>query len=679
MAVYTHVSASPSNTPLQDLGWSTVLNADSTTIDILLSDGTVLRIIGTGFTYDPGTGQPVGGTVTSVWHSSSDLSTVYEQFIDVSASLPALVSGTIADFFNQLMSGNDALNGFSGNDILLGGPEGDALYGGDGFDLADYVTATSGVVASLADPSVNTGHAAGDTYNSIEGIWGSAFDDTLIGDGNRNELYGWDGNDLLDGGPGSPDDVVNPFAGDTMFGGTGNDTYIVDALYDAAIEFVGEGIDTVLTTISYSLPLFSEVENITFIGVGDFTSFGNALDNVMIGGAGNDLLFGDNGGDPLLEGGDDTFVGGGGNDVLWGDTGSDTAVYSGNSTDYWFAGTTEHFMVTDGVGGDGTDVLHWVDFLQFADGTFAVSDFLDPPTPGGSAPNDFDGNGMSDILWYNSASGQVAIWHMNGAQIDSSQGVGAVGGAWQIASVAEFNKDYGDDILWYNSESGQVTLWQMNGSQVISSQGIGVVSGAWQIAGVGEFTPDTKSDILWYNPDNGQVTLWEMNGAQIVSSKGVATVGGAWQIAGTADFDGDFMTDDILWYNPSNGQVTIWQMQGTQITASLGVGVVGGAWQIAGTGDFNGDGKSDILWHNTSNGQVTIWQMNGVLLTSSQGVGVVGGAWQIAGTDDYNGDGNSDILWHNSSNGQVTLWQMNGAQIVSSQGIGVVSGGWVIA
>ena len=54
---------------------------------------------------------------------------------------------------------------------------------GDGFDIASYETATSGVVASLTNSSINTGDAAGDTYILIEGLAGSAFDDTLIGTG----------------------------------------------------------------------------------------------------------------------------------------------------------------------------------------------------------------------------------------------------------------------------------------------------------------------------------------------------------------------------------------------------------------------------------------------------------------------------------------------------------------
>jgi Ca2+-binding RTX toxin-like protein len=109
--------------------------------------------------------------------------------------------------------GNDFLFGDDGNDTLNGGPGADALDGGAGQDLASYADATAAITASLADPTVNTGEAAGDTYANIEGLIGSAFDDVLIGDTGDNDLQGGDGNDTLEGGLGA----------DTLDGGAGQD------------------------------------------------------------------------------------------------------------------------------------------------------------------------------------------------------------------------------------------------------------------------------------------------------------------------------------------------------------------------------------------------------------------------------------------------------------------------
>src|SRR5262249_30078538 len=62
---------------------------------------------------------------------------------------------------------------------------------------------SAGVTASLANQAVNTGDAQGDSYFSLEGLAGSNFDDTLIGDGGGNNLRGQSGADVLDGGAGS--------------------------------------------------------------------------------------------------------------------------------------------------------------------------------------------------------------------------------------------------------------------------------------------------------------------------------------------------------------------------------------------------------------------------------------------------------------------------------------------
>jgi len=125
-------------------------------------------------------------------------------------------------------AGVDTLEGRDGDDILDGGAGADVLNGGDGFDLAQYATATAGVVSDLGKPSLNTGDAAGDKYVGIEGLVGSSYNDTLRGDASANYLMGGQGNDILSGGEG--DDTLRGGSGsDTLTGGAGADRFLIGA------------------------------------------------------------------------------------------------------------------------------------------------------------------------------------------------------------------------------------------------------------------------------------------------------------------------------------------------------------------------------------------------------------------------------------------------------------------
>src|SRR5262245_20876919 len=150
------------------------------------------------------------------------------------------VENLLGSVLNDSLVGNDRDNvimGGLGDDVLIGGAGADVLNGnlffnaditnwyegtsigaGDSFDIASYETAMSGVVVSLTNPANNTGDAAGNTFILIEGLAGSAFDDTLVGNQNHNTLVGGAGNDTL----------IGIGEGDDYNGGAGNDTVVLD-------------------------------------------------------------------------------------------------------------------------------------------------------------------------------------------------------------------------------------------------------------------------------------------------------------------------------------------------------------------------------------------------------------------------------------------------------------------
>jgi Ca2+-binding RTX toxin-like protein len=119
-------------------------------------------------------------------------------------------------------SGNDVLNGGDGDDSLTGAAGADTLNGGAGVDQSDYYNSSAGVSINLATGSASGGDAEGDTFDSIENLAGSAFDDTLIGDVGANRLLGGGGNDLLRGGAGA-DTLRGDTGDDRLVGGDGDD------------------------------------------------------------------------------------------------------------------------------------------------------------------------------------------------------------------------------------------------------------------------------------------------------------------------------------------------------------------------------------------------------------------------------------------------------------------------
>ncbi|AOE87663.1 cadherin-like domain-containing protein [Pseudomonas sp. TCU-HL1] len=133
---------------------------------------------------------------------------------------------------------NDNLTGSSGNDILRGGSGNDVLDGGAGSDLLDLSDATAALNFTLVQSNSNTVvdlstvGLGSDTYKNMEGLIGSAFNDSLTGSGGADELRGGAGNDTLNGGTGI-DVLYGGLGADVLIGGGGADLFRYNNLSEA--------------------------------------------------------------------------------------------------------------------------------------------------------------------------------------------------------------------------------------------------------------------------------------------------------------------------------------------------------------------------------------------------------------------------------------------------------------
>ncbi|QIG91431.1 calcium-binding protein [Bradyrhizobium sp. 6(2017)] len=242
-------------------------------------------------------------------------------------SMPITVNGQVLDFGSSL-DGND------GNDVLYGGNRNDTLSG-------------------------------------------EAGSDTLYGGDGNDQLAGGGGNDAFYGGNGDDNMSFDGAGFDTFDGGAGNDTLTVvnadlsNSTFTSVEHLYLNNLDPYLSATAAQLNSFSSVGSytgfhLTLTSPGSIGSNFNALDtslnpyasgsitgssgadtidmaqanggltwylyagdnlggNLLVGGSGNDYLWGGSGGDTLVgNGGDDWLTGGSGSDGLYGGAGNDS-------------------------------------------------------------------------------------------------------------------------------------------------------------------------------------------------------------------------------------------------------------------------------------------------------------------------------------------------------------------
>ncbi|SFK46845.1 beta strand repeat-containing protein [Methylorubrum salsuginis] len=198
-------------------------------------------------------------------------------------------------------AGIDTLRGGGGKDTLIGGL-GDDTYVLDDSKVTLVEKAKGGIdtiqtVATYTLTDINfenltlTGSAAANGF-------GNAAANRIVGNAGANALWGYGGDDVLDASAGGRD---------SLYGGLGNDTYIVSGPGTVLIESAGQGTDLVRSSVSYTLA--ANFENLELTGSAGLNGTGNAAANTLTGNGARNTLDGKAGADVMAGlGGDDTYA-----------------------------------------------------------------------------------------------------------------------------------------------------------------------------------------------------------------------------------------------------------------------------------------------------------------------------------------------------------------------------------
>jgi Ca2+-binding RTX toxin-like protein len=586
-------------------------------------------------------------------------------------------------------AGADYLEGGQGNDELDGGPDDALSLGSFGMDIASYTGSDQEIFVDLRIEGPQFTGAGLDTLIGIEAVWGSSYDDYLIGDDNENLLRGGFGDDTLDGGGGA----------DILQGGDGNDDYYVDDSGDVVDESGGSGYDTIFTSASISLAngvergVFTSFDGGGMVGndqdnqlsspktsFASMTMIGLGGDDSIEGGAGSDFLDGGDDHDSI-EGGDnlDQLFGGSGNDTLDGGSGADDMV-GGTGSDWYFVDDINDAVTETGNGNSSASSSSLnlnlypgaLDTVVSSINEYVLGDFVENLVLAALAVSGV-GNELRNSLLGNADNNRLEGLAGDDT-LDGAAGadllLGGRGNDWYyVDNPDDFVEEFDNVPEPGGTQSaGELSRYAGALDTVVASTlsfTLGdfiedlVQAGVGNAVGTGNALDNTLTG------NDGANTLRGLDGDDTLSGGlGEDTLEGGIgndSLTGGAGFDTAQFAGARAAYAITRGTVgtaTVTGADGIDALAGIERLVFGDATVLldSGTADFNADLRAELVWRNAATGANALWA--GAASAQSLPVAALADTqWRMVGAADIDGDRAVDILWRHAANGANMFWK----------------------
>jgi len=276
---------------------------------------------------------------------------------------------------------------------------------------------------------------------------------------------------------------------------------------------------------------------------------------------------------------------------------------------------------------------------------------------GGFVRSDYSGDGRSDLLVRDPASGALELWTLQETQVVRRAALPHLPYPWYLESGGDFDGDGTADLIWRNKDSGKLSLWLVREGAVVAGGALDVpgvkISRSWKVSGSGDFDGDGRDDIVLAHPIKGFVEILLMDGAQVVSRVSRSAPTPEWRVAATADTDGDRRAE-IVWAHQKTRAVALEWLDAPRQSVPLDGALPG--WRLLGSADVDGDGRDDLWMRNADTRQVQPWLLDGAHATPMAWSTKAGDKyWEFRGLGDFDGDGLSDPFWQHPD-GFVEIW-----------------------
>jgi hypothetical protein len=140
-----------------------------------------------------------------------------------------------------------------------------------------------------------------------------------------------------------------------------------------------------------------------------------------------------------------------------------------------------------------------------------------------AASADFDRDGRADLLWRNQQTQKLEVWTLAGTMrtgVLTPLPDQAVNANWSVVGALDMDGNGTSDLLWYNATTGKVVQWLMDDAVQRTTGRFTTPANAgnanWKVVAGGDYgrgpsgAPGT-ADLVWRNDSSGKLVVWHMD------------------------------------------------------------------------------------------------------------------------------------------------------------------------